>query len=187
LTRKHHLTQREPVVTKWVKNLQWTPTNPKDNIWIHRSIPNVPDTCQPAYFTTATSCLTFTTTTGGICHTDYLASTIVFASGSTPEDFNSIPYLKALLTCLLNQRGRPQSITTNEFYISRNGNPDDDTLIEKHMEQRKNPRCSYALVKALRTENRIKIRKTARSRPLLINDDFSATDEVDWSKVKIRG
>jgi len=177
---------RGTVITKWVKNLLET-TNPKpqDNVWIHRSITHVPDTCKPEdLLTTKTrTCLTFTTTTGGVCHTDYLTSTIVFAQDSNPKDFNSIPPLKALLTYLLSQPNKPKAITTKEFYISRNGNPNDNALLAKHIEQTQKLRYSYATVEVYRKKIQKGECDVAIGRSFLINDKLSMTDEVDWSKL----
>lgn len=173
------------VITKWITYLATMPTNPENKIWIHRSIPNLPDTCTQEDFSPAKYSFTFTTCTGEACHTNYQASHIVFSKEAAPEDFNSIPCLKALLTYTLTHPTKPQSINTGAFHIHLNENTDEDSFLARHITHiKRGPRCSYMTIE--KNRQKIEAGEIGHSidRSFLVDDQISITDEVDWTNVK---
>jgi len=138
------------VVTSWHANLLKT-TNPEHRVTIERSIPHIPEICSPARIFETTNNFTFMTATGGTCHTDFSGSTIVFNQGSTPKNFDAIPCLKGLLTCILSYPiTRP--VCFGNTCISIDGKFKKDEMLTRHIKQLETPRCSYGYVEKLKNE-----------------------------------
>jgi len=188
------------VVTSWRVYVDHYRMNSQASIVVERSIPDIPETCNPADIDAATSSLTFTTARGrSACHTNSSASVFVFSKNSNPNHFDSIPCLKELLIRILDHPEKSEAITTEGIYICKNGKPNDDTLLEKHIAQQHITRYLYGWVKSFKKDAQRKADNAIRNSPSLkhkddaptihpvsINDDIPASEDIDWSRLKTK-